>query len=169
MKSDRMTVDQWREAARAEIENEEQDFRNRFNADKIDFEALQFFFWPPDRKGGRWYPRALSEMCGFARKAYRMSDGLGWMYRHADLRNSLRIRLRFGNDVADFVGWQEVDGCSEEIFRRLTCLILLSYSPKSVLRFALNEIDPEDHWWEEQDEKTEELNDGMNGAEKGRE
>jgi hypothetical protein len=141
------SIEQWRRDAITEMQRDESAFRRRWNAMKIDHEVLNFLFFPPANKSGQWTPRPVSRFCGFAHSVYRASDGFNRLYRKADMYNQIRLQLRFGEDVGEIVGWQEVEGCSEEVFRRLFALVLLGYSSTAVLQFAKNRL--EDRWWEE--------------------
>ena len=71
------------------------------------------------------------------------------MHRLADNINRIRLEKRFGDSIMELVGWQEVHGVSDEVFRRLAGLVLLGYSPDVVLVFAKEHIDQEDYYWSE--------------------
>jgi hypothetical protein len=136
----------------AEIEQEEKDFRNRLKPDELDHDALNNFFRGPD-DDGQWHPWPASKFHSFSRCDYNFTEEFGRMHRLADNFNRIRLQARFGQSVMELVGWQEVHGVSDDVFRRLAGLVVLGYSTEVVLAFAEECIDPEDYYWTEPTKK----------------
>jgi hypothetical protein len=132
----------------AEIEQEENDFRQAFNPDRMDEEAIFNFFRGPD-DAGKYHPWPASKFHSFSKCVYDFAEQFGRMHRLGDNINRIRLEKRFGDSIMELVGWQEVNGVSDDVFRRLAGLVVLGFSPDVVLTFAEDFIDPEDYGWTE--------------------
>jgi hypothetical protein len=132
----------------AEIEQEKSEFLHRFNPHKMDYETIGDYFDGPD-EFGKWHPSPADTFHGFSKAVYKFSEGFGHMHRMADMFNRIRLQTRFGSEVMRIVGWQEIHRASEDVFRRLVCLVVLGYSPDVVHFFAENHLDPADFGWTE--------------------